>query len=111
VGWSDDTVWLDAAKTMAKTTYREHYRATAPGQCGFHGVSEKVWEFQIGSFQVCHKWLHDRRGRTLSDEDIRHYQKILMVISETLCIMPKIDEIIKRHGGWPGAFHNGIEDR
>ena len=32
---------------------------------GFRGVSEAVWNFHIGSYQVCEKWLKDRRGRTL----------------------------------------------
>ena len=60
VGWSNGTVWLDAAKTNA----RQRHRATVPGQYGFHGVPEEVWDFQIGGYQVCHKWLKDRKGRS-----------------------------------------------
>ena len=71
VGWSGGTVWLDAGKTRA----REGHRATKPGTIGFNGVPEQVWDFNIGGYQVCHKWLKDRRGRTLSDEDIAHYQE------------------------------------
>ena len=58
VGWSNGTVWLAAAKTNA----RQGHRATRPGQYGFHGVREDVWDFQIGGYQVCHKWLKDRKG-------------------------------------------------
>ena len=100
VGWSDGTVWLDAGKTNA----REGHRATKPGTIGFQGVPEDVWDFQIGGYQVCHKWLKDRNGRTLSDEDIAHYQKSVVAISETIRIMAEIDEFIEAHGGWPGAF-------
>jgi hypothetical protein len=25
---------------------------------------ENVWNFHIGGYQVCHKWLKDRKGRT-----------------------------------------------
>ena len=100
VGWSDGTVWLDAGKINA----RDGQRATKPGTIGFQGVPEEVWDFQIGGYQVCHKWLKDRKGRTLSDEDIDHYQKIVVALSETIHIMAEIDEVIEAHGGWPDAF-------
>ena len=101
VGWSDDTVWLDAGKTSA----REGRRATKPGTIGFQGVPERVWDFHIGGYQVCHKWLKDRKGRTLSNKDIAHYQKIVVALNETVRIMAEIDEVIETHSGWPGAFH------
>ena len=103
VGWSDDTVWLDAGKTSA----RQNHRATKLGTIGFKGVPEQVWDFHIGGYQVCHKWLKDRKGRTLSDEDIAHYQKIVVALKETILIMAEVDEVIEVHGGWPNAFQNG----
>ena len=105
VGWSDGTVWLDAVKTNA----REGHRATKPGTIGFQGVPEEAWDFQIGGYQVCHKWLKDRKGRTLSDEDVAHYQKIIVALNETIRIMAEIDEVIEEHGGWPDAFQTGAE--
>ena len=100
VGWSDGTVWLDAGKTSA----REGHRATKPGTIGFQGVPEEVWDFHIGGYQVCHKWLKDRKGRTLSDEDVAHYQKIVVTLNETIRIMAEVDEVIEAQGGWPDAF-------
>ncbi|MCY4028795.1 MAG: hypothetical protein OXH75_21055, partial [Acidobacteria bacterium] len=100
VGWSDGTVWLAAGKTDA----RQGHRARKAGRFGFHGVSEKAWDFHIGGYQVCHKWLKDRKGRTLSDDDIAHYQKIVLAVNETIRIMDEIDEVIEAHGGWPAAF-------
>ena len=100
VGWSNGIVWLDAGKTSA----REGHRATKPGTIGFKGVPEQVWDFPIGGYQVCHKWLKDRKGRTLSEEDIAHYQKIVVALNETIRIMAEIDEVIDAHGGWPDAF-------
>ena len=100
VGWSDGTVWLDAGKTNA----REGHRATKPGTIGFQGVPEEVWDFHIGGYQVCHKWLKDRKGRTLSDEDVAHYQKIVVTLNETIRIMAEVDEVIEAQGGWPDAF-------
>ncbi|MHB8540279.1 MAG: type ISP restriction/modification enzyme [Candidatus Acidiferrales bacterium] len=66
-------------------------------QC-FEGVPKEVWEFQIGGYQVCEKWLKDRKGRKLSSDDIDHYQKIVVALSETIRLMREIDEIIP---GWP----------
>ena len=107
VGWSDGTVWIDAGKTNA----RERHRATKPGTIGFQGVPEEVWDFQIGGYQVCHKWLKDRKGRTLSDEDIAHYQKIVVALRETIHIMAEIDEVIEAHGGWLDAFQTKAATR
>jgi hypothetical protein len=70
----------------------------------FAGVPENVWNFHIGGYQVCEKWLKDRRGRVLSEEDIAHYQKIVVAPQETIRLMAEIDKVIEAHGGWPGAF-------
>ncbi len=67
----------------------------------FEGVKPEVWEFHIGGYQVCEKWLKDRRERELTYEDIKHYRKIVVAIGETIRIMKQIDEIIDAHGGWP----------
>ena len=65
---------------------------------GFTGIPQEVWEFYIGGYQVCHKWLKDRKGRTLSDDDILHYQKIIVALQETIRIMQQIDDAIP---SWP----------
>jgi len=67
----------------------------------FDGVSPEVWEFHVGGYQVCQKWLKDRKGGTLFYDDINHYQKIVAALAETIRLMDKIDEIIEEHGGWP----------
>ena len=63
------------------------------GDC-FRGVPEAVWNFYIGGYQVCQKWLKDRKGRTLSDEDILHYHKIVVALAETIKLMQLIDAAI-----------------
>jgi hypothetical protein len=67
----------------------------------FDGVPEEVWNFHIGGYQVCHKWLKDRKGRTLSEEDIAHYGKIVIALGETIRLMAEIDAVIEEHGGFP----------
>jgi len=53
----------------------------------FEGVRPEVWESHIGGYQVCEKWLKDRRGRELSFADIRHYQKVVVALGETIRLM------------------------
>jgi hypothetical protein len=67
----------------------------------FEGVPPDVWPFTIGGYQVCHKWLKDRKGRTLSFEDLQNYQKIVVALAETIRLMGEIDAAIDAHGGWP----------
>ncbi len=59
----------------------------------FGGVPEVAWEFYIGGYQPAQKWLKDRKGRTLSVDDIMHYQRIIVALTNTDRIMKEIDEI------------------
>lgn len=58
----------------------------------FGNVHKAVWNFYIGGYQPAQKWLKDRRGRVLSNQDIEHYQKIIMALFETDRIMKEIDK-------------------
>ncbi|MCX5823231.1 MAG: N-6 DNA methylase [Deltaproteobacteria bacterium] len=70
----------------------------------FGEVPVAVWNFHIGGYQVCEKWLKDRKGRKLTYEDTRHYQRIVVALNETIRLMTEIDEVIRQHGDWPTAF-------
>jgi len=59
----------------------------------FKGIPLNTWEFYIGGYQPAQKWLKDRKGRVLSFEDIMHYQKIIVALTETERIMKEIDKI------------------
>lgn len=59
----------------------------------FEGVPKIAWEFYIGGYQPAQKWLKDRKDRKLEFEDILHYQKIIVALSETDRIMMEIDKI------------------
>ena len=65
---------------------------------GFINVPEAVWKFHVGGYQVCHKWLKDRKGRVLGAEDIAHYQGIVAALGETIEVMQAIDAAIPN---WP----------
>ena len=57
----------------------------------FDGVPTTAWNFYIGGYQPAQKWLKDRKGRTLSFDDIEHYRKIISVLIETNRLMKEID--------------------
>lgn len=59
----------------------------------FEDVPEVAWNFYIGGYQPAQKWLKDRKGRVLTAEDINHYQKIIVALTETDRIMKEIDQI------------------
>ena len=59
----------------------------------FDNVPETSWNFYIGGYQPAQKWLKDRKDRKLEFEDILHYQKIIVALSETDRIMKEIDKI------------------
>ena len=61
----------------------------------FDKVPAVAWEFYIGGYQPAQKWLKDRKGRKLSFDDIEHYQKIIVALTETDRIMKEIDKVIK----------------
>ena len=59
----------------------------------FGGVPEIAWNFYIGGYQPAQKWLKDRKGRELSNEEIEHYQKVIVALTETEKIMKEIDAV------------------
>lgn len=59
----------------------------------FSNVPEVAWNFYIGGYQPAQKWLKDRKDRELSYDDILHYQKIIVALTETDRIMKEIDLI------------------
>jgi predicted helicase len=65
------------------------------------GIEPEVWEFYVGGYQVCQKWLKDRKGHEFTHKYFEHYQGIVSALSETITLMEQIDETIDEHGGWP----------
>jgi hypothetical protein len=57
----------------------------------FDSVPHVAWEFYIGGYQPAQKWLKDRKDRILEFDDILHYQKVIVALSETDRLMKEID--------------------
>jgi predicted helicase len=81
--FSDRTVWLN-------------------GSQGIKPVAEEVWDFLLGGYQVCEKWLKDRRGESLAAEELRRYSRIITALTRTLVLMDEIDGAIRKRGGLDG---------
>jgi len=91
--YADSKVYLDTSRRLS-CSY-------------FDGIPADVWNFHVGGYQVCYKWLYDRRGkkgvpgRTLTQDDITHYQRVVVALKETIRLMDEIDRAIESHSGWP----------
>ena len=67
----------------------------------FENIPPEVWTFRVGSYQVCEKWLKDRRGRQLTIDERATYPRIVAALAETLRLQTEIDNAIAANGGWP----------
>jgi len=83
---------IDGDNTVTKTEYKDGNVYINPTQY-FANVPETAWNFYIGGYQPAQKWLKDRKTRTLQFEDILHYQKIIVALTETARIMGEIDAV------------------
>ena len=81
VRYADESVWINRT---------QH----------FTDVPIDVWDYEIGSYQVCEKWLKDKKGLALSHNEIRQYRGILVAVAETLRLMEEIDEIVEKCFQW-----------
>ncbi|MFM6249406.1 MAG: type ISP restriction/modification enzyme, partial [Dolichospermum sp.] len=80
----------DGKNQITQVKYNPNKQQIAINQdCYFSGIPQIVWEFKIGGYQVLDKWLKERKNANidLSDAEITHYQKIIIVVIETIKLM------------------------
>ena len=77
----DRTLWKDNKIYINKSQY-------------FDAVSKDVFDYTIGGNSPLQKWLKDRKGRTITDEDISVFNRIIVVLEKTLSIIKQIDSLI-----------------
>ena len=93
---------IDGSNLVEQVKYNEtQQQIWINDQQYFANIPNHIWNFYIGGYQVCQKWLKDRKGRELSFDDLVHYQNIISILAETIEIMNDIDQIITKHGGFP----------
>ena len=61
----------------------------------FDKIPVIAYDYFIGGYQTAQKWLKDRKGLELTNEDISHYQKIIISLFETDRLVKEIDKIIE----------------
>jgi predicted helicase len=83
---------IDGDNVVGKTKYQDSKVYINETQY-FDNVPQVAWEFYIGGYQPAQKWLKDRKDRKLEFDDILHYQKIIVALSETDRLMKEIDKI------------------
>ena len=83
---------IDGDNDVSKIKY-ENGRVYINDTQYFDSVPQIAWEFYIGGYQPAQKWLKDRKERKLEFDDILHYQKIIVALTETDRIMKLIDKI------------------
>ena len=82
----------DGSNIVGKVKYQDR-KVYINDQQYFDHVPEVAWTFYIGGYQPAQKWLKDRKDRTLGFEDILHYQKIIVALTETSRLMGEIDRV------------------
>lgn len=60
----------------------------------FDNVPLNAWELLVSGYQPLDKWLKDRMGITLSGDDIRHFQMMVVALTKTAELMVQIDECV-----------------
>lgn len=93
-GQGENPVLSEVEGTVDKPKYDKNTQRVLinPHQY-FDGVPQDVWDYRIGGYQICQKWLKDRKGRRLSLADVKHYGKIVTALHKTIELQEQIDAI------------------
>jgi predicted helicase len=90
---------IAGSNTVEKVSYDDNNQRVYINKTQyFAGMLPEIWTFHIGGYQVAQKWLKDRKGRTLTYDELTHYQKVIVALKETIRLMTEIEALIP---GWP----------
>jgi hypothetical protein len=88
---------VSGENTVAQVSYIEPNQDTNQGIVWinqsqyFENVPAEVWNYCVGNYCVCQKWLKVREGTTLNRQSIQDYQRLVMLVSETIDLMNNVD--------------------
>jgi hypothetical protein len=57
----------------------------------FERVPAPVWDYQMGGYHVCVKWLKDRKGRVLTLDELDHYARIIAALQRSREVQADLD--------------------
>ncbi len=84
-----------ASDTIEKPVYNaDENRVYINAERYFDNVTDEVWNYHIGGYQVMEKYLKDRKGRQMDDP--AHYCKMGTAIGETIKVQKEIDRVFER---------------
>lgn len=87
---SDQIRFIGNDYTVAKADYKNG-RVSINTSSFFEGVDDDSWNFIVGGYQPCQRWLKERKKYTLTEEDIKHYIRFVSAIRHTIDLMKVID--------------------
>lgn len=61
----------------------------------FENVPPEVWHYCVGNYCVCQRWLKVREGSVLDRKSIQDFQRLVMLLSETIALMNNVDSQLK----------------
>lgn len=88
--WKCTTTFPAGGSQLVEQLERKDSQVWINQEQYFGNIPEAVWNFHIGGYQPAQKWLKDRKGRTLSFDDTKHYIHIIHALSETIRLMQQI---------------------
>jgi predicted helicase len=89
----DIITYPEGADEIEKIRYEDNKVFINPKQF-FANISPEIWEYYIGGYQPANQWLKEKKGKKLEYNDIKHFNKIIYIIQETIKIQKQIDEIL-----------------
>lgn len=89
----ENNIFFDNGRTVIKVSFKNG-RVYINKQSFFRDVSYEDWTFMIGGYAPLQYWFRDRKGDTLSDEEIHHYCEMINVVKRTQILMKEIEEIV-----------------
>jgi hypothetical protein len=90
---------IDSLK-VKKVQFSDKNQLWINDQTYFTGISADFYEYHIGSYKICQKWLKGLKNCILSKTEVKAFIDIIWVIQQTLQRSKEIDDLIKTHGGW-----------
>ena len=82
--WDSNRVWLNP-------------------EFAFAPISEAVWNFAVGSYSPCRKWLKDRVGRHWNESDRDSFARMVGAIEESLRVLGELEKL-----PLPGIFRSVV---
>lgn len=61
----------------------------------FDNVPQIAWEMPIGGYRPAEKWLKDRKGRALTLDDRKHYQRIIIALVKTAEAAERLETVVR----------------